>query len=141
MTIVWVSKEGHEYLNCQLTNTSKGDYTIDANRLPCTSTWSVSFWVFSTTGQALYTQPIVKLDLPMAPPEPLVLHNGQTVERRMELSTLPFYDLANREDLNLIWSAPVVLYSSPEALQHRKDAGYIRQVLVGTTYIPKRRTP
>jgi hypothetical protein len=77
----------------------------------------------------------------MSPPEPLVLHEGETIERGLAFSAWPFYNLADREALNLVWRTTEFLYAAPEAVRRHSDVGGTELRLVGTTYVPKRQLP
>jgi hypothetical protein len=140
MRIAWGSETGHEYLRCFITNRSGHSLTVDGAVLPCTPFAIMRFHAFDTTGRTLYVdqRPV---NMPVPPPEALVLNDGQTIDRAFDFSRLPIYKLADREDLNVVWSAHIELYVKPDSTKGMFRPDPPKQWLSGTTYVPKRQSP
>jgi hypothetical protein len=141
MKILWIARDGHEYLHCLLSNTSGHSVVLNETALPCTSFGHVDYQAFDGRGQPLIgevSDKVVHVHIPIPPPQPLELGKGQSIERGFDFSTSPFYKLASRDNLCLVWSTTVELFAHAGKPSHARGNDIIRIRLFGITAVPKR---
>ena len=140
MRVSWTRRLGHEYLHCQLTNKSEHPIILNRPLLPWNAWVAIGFFVFDAEGRALWSPG--PGSFPMPPPEPLTLRAGQSIEGDIDFVKEPFYELASRDDLFLLWRAGATTYR--ESTEDR-SAGTSRKPpelsMSGITYVPRRQPP
>jgi hypothetical protein len=117
-----LDKGGRETLHCVLRNVSIAatPIDVDASTLPWRNADFFEIDAVSADGKVVHRNPWpAELARISAPPSPLTIASGKSIEGEMNLGEMPISDLPRNEDLLLLWSTSIRVFNSDTATELR----------------------
>jgi hypothetical protein len=135
MTITWRRGNGTELLHCRIVNTSSHVLQLDNSLLPWNAPYLMVVTVLNAGGSLVFSNRNLPVEqLISAPRVVWAISPRQAVEGDIDLSRLPFYGAAAHEDLLVMWSRQINLYTGAKVSN-------VGLPVSGITFVPKHQSP